>query len=123
MEGVSIIGTQTIKEWELRFANMEQMLLSLIKCSKEANSSNLQSGVPGFISIATAAKKYDLSRTTIYNKINLFVKSKGRDIDRLQTGTLNKVSEIELLEALRIKGEVPEVFKKKKKRDRIIVIR
>lgn len=112
MEGVSIIGTQIIKDWELRFANMEQMLLSLIKSNKEGSSPNSQSSVPGFISIANAAKKYDLSRTTIYNKINLFIKAKGRDIDRLQTGNLNKVNETELLEALRIKGETPTIFKK-----------
>lgn len=114
MEGVSIIETDKIKTWELRLTNMEQMLLMLVK-SIQNTQPELKSNIPDFISISKAAKKYNLSRTTLYNKIKLFCKLKGRDIDRLQTGNINKVNEAELIEAIRIKGDIPLVFQVKRK--------
>jgi len=114
MEGVSIIESGKIKNWELRLENIEQMLLILIKSNKDYQQEKSQGNVPDFISISKASKKYDLSRTTLYNKIKLYSKVKGRDIDRLQTGSICKVNEIELIEAIRIKSEVPVVFSKKK---------
>lgn len=113
MEGVSIIETQKLSAWEHRLENIEQMLLTLIKVVKDGQPGSLNNNIPDFISISEASKKYKLSRTSIYNKINLFCKLKGRDIDRLQTGAINRVNEVELIEAIKIKGEIPKVFRRK----------
>ncbi len=114
MEGITIMETAAIKGLELRIANMEQMILELIKYTKSALPGTLQSSVPGYITVAEAAKKYKFSKTTIHNRINLFKKVKGRELDRLQTGTLKQVNEIELLEALKLPVEIPLIFKRKK---------
>lgn len=113
MDGVSLIEGQTLKHWEERLANIEQNQLALLKLIKEVAQPTLKSSIPDFITIEDAAKKYNTSKTTIYNKIRLFVKKVGREIDRLQMGTHNLVNEVELLEALRIKTPVPEIFKQK----------
>lgn len=115
MEGVSIIETQTILTWEKRFINMENLLMELLRLNKQAVPNNLQHSVPDFITIENAAKNYNTSKTTIYTKIKLFEKLKGKKIDRIQIGTFNLVNEVELLEAMRIKTPIPELFKLKKK--------
>lgn len=114
MEGVSIIETQTILTWEKRFINMENLLMELLKLNKQIVPGNLQHSIPDFITIENAAKNYHTSKTTIYTKIKLFEKLTGRKIDRMQIGTFNLVNEVELLEAMRIKTPVPELFKIKK---------
>lgn len=113
MEGVSIIEGQTLKQWEQRLFGIEQAQMALIKLVQQIVPVQQQSSVPDFISVENASKKYNISKTTIYNKINLFSKQKGREIDRLQMGTFNLVNEVELLEALRIKSPVPVIFKSK----------
>jgi len=117
MEGVSIVETNALQDLVLRIANMEKMLMELIRFNKEAIPGNFNNSVPGFITVQEAAKKYKFSKTTIHNRINLFKKVKGREIDRLQTGTQKQVNEVELLEAFRMPTEVPLVFKMKKKSD------
>jgi hypothetical protein len=112
MEGVSIIETNTLQDLVLRITNMEKMLMELIRFSKEIVPTNQNTSVPGFITVQEAAKKYHFSKTTIHNRINLFKKVKGREIDRLQTGTQKQVNEVELLEALRLKSPIPIVFMK-----------
>lgn len=114
MEGVSIIETSSLQDLVLRITNMEKMLMELIKFSKESNLSSFQGSVPGFITVQEAARKYKFSKTTIHNRINLFKKVKGREIDRLQTGTQKQVNEVELLEAFRIPVEIPSIFRKKR---------
>lgn len=113
MDGVSLIEGQTLKHWEERLANIEQNQLALIKLIKEVAQPSQKSAIPDFITIEDAAKKYNTSKTTIYNKIKLFVKKVGREIDRLQMGTHNLVNEVELLQALRIKTPIPEIFEQK----------
>jgi hypothetical protein len=113
MEGVSIIEGQTLKQWERRLEGIEQTQLALIKLIRQIIPAQQQSSVPDFISVENAAKKYNVSKTTIHNKINLFSKVKGRSIDRLQMGSFNLVNEVELLEALRLKGPTPGIFKTK----------
>ncbi len=113
MEGVSIIETDALKDLVLRISNMEKMLMELIKFNKDALHGNMTNNVPGFITIKDAAKKYHFSKTTIHNRINLFKKLKGREIDRLQTGNEKQVNEVELLEALRLTVDIPFIFKKK----------
>lgn len=113
MDGVSLIEGQTLKHWEERLANIEQNQLAILKLIKEVAQPTQKSSIPDFITIEDAAKKYNTSKTTIYNKIRLFDKKVGREIDRLQMGTHNLVNEVELLEALRIKTPVPEIFKQK----------
>lgn len=115
MEGISLIEGETLKHWEQRLANIEQNQLAIMKLIKEVAKESPQSSIPDFITIEDAAKKYNTSKTTIYNKIKLFVKQIGREIDRLQMGTYNLVNEVELLEALRLKTPTPEIFKQKMK--------
>ena len=117
MEGLSIIETSALQDLVLRIANMEKMLMELIRFSKDTIPGNIISNVPGFITVKEAAKKYHFSKTTIHNRINLFKKIKGREIDRLQTGNEKQVNEIELMEAFRFPVEVPLIFRKKKKAD------
>lgn len=105
-----------MKQWEQRLHTIEQAQMALINMVKQILPVQQQSSVPDFISVENASKKYNISKTTIYNKINLFNKEKGREIDRLQMGTFNLVNEVELLEALRIKNPVPLVFSNKKSR-------
>lgn len=114
MEGVSIIEGQTLKQWEQRLLGIEQAQLALIKLVQQILPAKIQSSVPDFITVENAAKKYNVSKTTIHNKINLFNKLKGRTIDRLQMGTFNMVNEVELLEALRIKSPTPIIFTRRK---------
>jgi hypothetical protein len=113
MEGVSIIETNALQDLVLRIANMEKMLMELIRFNKEVLPGNMNSSVPGFITVKNAAKKYHFSKTSIHNRINLFKKIKGREIDRLQTGNEKQVNEVELLEAFRLPVEVPLIFKRK----------
>jgi biotin operon repressor len=76
------------------------------------NPISQQSNLPGFISIADAAKKYKTSRVNINNKIKEFKKKKGREIDRLQSGSYKLINEGELQEALRFSRPMQEVFLK-----------
>ena len=115
MEGVSLIEGQTLKQWELRLINIEQNQLAILKKIDQLNPLTPQNSVPDFISVENAAKKYNVSKQTIYNKIKLYALNKGRAIDRLQIGGSNLVNEIELLEAWRLKSDVPLIFRKKKK--------
>ena len=100
MEGISLIEGQTLKHWEQRLLNIEQNQLAILKKIDQLNPVANQSSVPDFITIENAAKKFNVSKQTIYNKIKLFDASKGRGIDRLQVGTSKLVNEIELLEAM-----------------------
>lgn len=70
MEGVSIIEGQTLKHWEQRLTNIEQNQLALMKLMQQMAPTQTQSSVPDFITAENAAKKYNVSKTTIYNKIN-----------------------------------------------------
>jgi hypothetical protein len=117
MDGVSLIEGQTLKHWEQRLVNIEQNQLAILKRIDQLNPTLSQSSVPDFISVENAAKKYNVSRQTIYNKIKLFNKFKGRSIDRLQMGSANLVNEIELLEALRFKTPIPPIFNKKQPKE------
>lgn len=117
MEGVSIIEGQTLKQWEQRLLNIEQNQLAILKRIDQLNPINTQSSVPDFISVEIAAKKYNVSKQTIYNKIKLFLKFKGRSIDRLQMGSTNLVNEVELLEALRYKTPIPIIFSKRNSKE------
>jgi hypothetical protein len=105
---------QTLKHWEQRLANIEQNQLAILKVIQQLNPFKMASTVPDFISIGNAAKKYQTTRGTIYTKIKLFESAKGREIDRLRKGAFNLVNEFELLEAMRLKSPIPEIFKKKK---------
>ena len=104
MEGIILIEGQIFKSWDSRFTNMEQLILSLAKKLDKINPSVSQSNVPDFISIEDASKKYKISRVTINNKIKLFQKIKKKEIDRLQSGNYYLINEVELQEAIRIKG-------------------
>lgn len=114
MEGVSIIEGQTLKHWERRLNCIEQNQMALMKLVQQLVPVQSYSSVPDYITVENAAKKYSVSKTTIYNKINLFHGKKGRDIDRLQSGAFNLVNEVELLEALRMKSPAPVFFKRQK---------
>ncbi|MCC6372961.1 MAG: hypothetical protein IT236_18305 [Bacteroidia bacterium] len=114
MEGITLIEGETLKHWEQRLLNIEQNQLAILKKIDQLNPSSNLNSVPDFISVENAAKKYNVSKQTIYNKINLFYKYKGRTIDRLQMGSSNLVNEIELLEAIRFKTPVPLIFTKNK---------
>lgn len=114
MEGLAIIEGKELAALKERLTNIEQNQLAIIKLVQQLVPAPSYNAVPDFISAENAAKKYKVSKTTIYNKINLFNKSKGREIDRLQSGSYNLVNEIELLEALRMKSPAPTFFKKNK---------
>lgn len=104
MEGLSIIESNTLKEWRDQINTLQQNQLLLIKMVKDLLPPLKHSSVPDFISIADACVKYHLSRVTINNKIKLFQKLKKRKIDRIQSGYFNLINEGELQEAIRIKG-------------------
>ncbi len=115
MENLTILEGETLRQWEKRLTSIELNLLTVIKTLNNLSPfNNSKSSVPDFISIEDAAIKYNTSKTTIHNKINLFFKVKGREIDRLQKGPFNLVNEIELLEAMRISSPTPSAFKKKR---------
>ena len=105
MEGVILIEGQTLKHWEIRLNNMEQLLLELIKMTRLKMPQLPQSNVTDYISIADACKKYHLSRVAISNKIRQFKKAKNREIDRMQSGRFYLVNEVELQEAISLKTE------------------
>jgi hypothetical protein len=104
MEGLSIIESQTLKEWKERLFSLEQNQLFLIKLVQQLMPPLKHSSIPDFISIADACEKYHLSRVSINNKIKLFKKEKKREIDRMQSGNYYLINEAELQEAIRIKG-------------------
>jgi hypothetical protein len=104
MEGLTIIEGKTLEHWDLRFANLEQAVLSLAKMVKQLLPALPTHSVPDFIAISDACKKYHISRQTINNKIKLFKKLRKRDIDRLQSGNFFLINEAELQEAIRLKG-------------------
>lgn len=114
MEGLSIIEDRALKSWEARLSNIEQHLLGLMKKISEILPPAKQSNIPDFISIADATTKYHISRVTINNKIRLFKKAKGREIDRIQSGNFNLINEAELQEAIRLKSTFLLIRKSKK---------
>src|SRR5215208_7137895 len=103
MEGISLIETKALQSIFQRLENIEQSQLALMK-ALQLISNTSQSNVPEFISIQDACVKYHVSHVTINNKIKLFKEVKKRKIDRLQSGGFHLINEIELQEALRIKG-------------------
>lgn len=62
------------------------------------------------LSIKDACIKYHVSQLTINNKINLFKTVMNREIDRLQSSGFYLINELELQEALRIKGDCPKLL-------------
>lgn len=112
MEGIALIeGKELVwlKQQVLCLQKQNEVLIQLIK---EIIPVKTQSSVPDFISIREACKKYKVSHTTINNKINAFSRAKGRMIDRIRSGAFYLINEIELQEALRIKGQCPKAFAK-----------
>jgi hypothetical protein len=114
MGGITIIQSQTLKIWEQKLINIEQNQLAKMKLIQQNLIGHIQSNFPDFTSIIKAAKKFNISRATIHNKIKLFENLKGRKINRLQMGSSNLDNEIELLEALRIITPTPVIFQTKK---------
>lgn len=112
MEGLAIIEGKVLETLKLRLENIEQTQLAIIKLLQNLMPAPAQSSVPGFISINDACEKYHVSHVTINKKIKLFNSLKGRKIDRLQSGSFNLINELELQEALRIKGAIPQAFLK-----------
>ena len=112
MDGLSIIEGQTLRKWEQRLSNIEQNQLAIMKLVQLLMPPLTQSSIPDFISIVDASKKYHVSKVTINNKIKLFEKMNGREIDRLQSGKFYLINEAELQNALRIKSHFKDLFKK-----------
>lgn len=112
MEGLSIIEGQTLRKWEQRLLSIEQNQLAIMKLIQLLMPPTKQSSIPDFISIFDACKKYHVSKVTINNKIKLFEKMNDREIDRLQSGKFYLINEAELQNALRIKTQFENIFKK-----------
>ena len=113
MEGIALIEGKELawlKQQVLCLQKQNEVLIQLIK---EIIPVKSQSSVPDFISIQDACKKYKVSHTTINNKIKAFSVVKGREIDRLRSGTHFLINEVELQEALRLKGSLPTNFQTK----------
>ncbi len=112
MDGLSIIEGQTLRKWEQRLLSIEQNQLAIMKLIQLLMPPTSQSNIPDFISIADASKKYHVSKVTINNKIKLFEKMNAREIDRLQSGKFYLINEAELQNALRLKSQFENIFKK-----------
>lgn len=109
MEGVTIIEGKELVWIKEQIIAIQQQNLTIIKQLQKLNPISKQSNVPDFISIQDACKKYHVSHVTINNKIKLFKLLKSRTIDRLRSGEYYLINEIELQEALRIKGSYRKV--------------
>ena len=105
MEGIVIMEGQILQNWQERLNSLEQNQLGIMKLIQQLMPKTSQSNVPDYISISDASKKYHLSRVTINNKINAYKKLKNREIDRLQSGNFYLINELELQEAIKIKGQ------------------
>jgi hypothetical protein len=112
MEGLSIIEGKELQHLKERLINIEQTQLAVIKLIQQLVPSPIQNNVPGFISIQDACEKYKTSHVNINNKIKQFRIIRGREIDRLQSGSYKLINEAELQEALRLKRTLTVVFKK-----------
>lgn len=112
MEGLAIIEGKVLETLKQRLENIEQTQLAIIKLIKDIMPPTMQGNVPGFISISDACEKYHVSHVTINNKVKLFKALKGRTIDRIRAGNYSLINELELQEALRIKGAMPKAFLK-----------
>lgn len=110
MEGVALIEGKVLSGIVQRLENIEQNQLAIMKLLQNLMPPVHQSSVPDFISIKDACIKYHVSHVTINNKIKLFNTMKHREIDRLQSGGFYLINELELQEALRIKGECPKLL-------------
>ncbi len=109
VEGVTIIEGKELVWIKEQIIAIQQQNLTIIKQLQKLNPISKQSNVPDFISIQDACKKYHVSHVTINNKIKLFKLLKSRTIDRLRSGEYYLINEIELQEALRIKGSYRKV--------------
>lgn len=116
MEGLAIIEGKALAELKQRLENIEQGQLAIIKLIQDLMPPAMQGNVIGFILITDACKKYHVSHVTINNKIKLFNALNGRKIDRLREGNYHLINEVELQEALRIKGIMPRLLLKSLKK-------
>ena len=112
MNSFSIVG---IDQKELiwmkeQIINIQQQNLSLMKQVQQLLPAPTQSSVPDFISIKDACEKYHISHQTIHKKLKMFKDAKGREIDRMQSGAYSLINEVELQEAIRIKGSYRESY-------------
>jgi|GEM_PF-6125293 len=114
MEGVSLIEGKALQGIVQRLENIERNQLAIMKQLQDLMPRTLQSNVPEFISIQDACEKYHISHVTINNKINLYKQVKNREIDRLQAGGYYLINEVELQEAIRIKGTYSKVINSNK---------
>ncbi len=110
MEGVTLIEGKVLFGIVQRLENIEQNQLAIMKLLQNLMPPIHQSNVPDFISIKDACVKYHVSHVTINNKINLFKTLNNREIDRLQSGGFYLINEVELQEALRIKGDYTKLL-------------
>jgi hypothetical protein len=112
LEGVVLIEGKELAWLKDQLINLQQQNLVLQQYVRQLLPKLSQSSVPDFISIRDACKKYKVSHTTINNKIKAFSLAKGRTIDRIRSGAFYLINEVELQEALRIKGQCPKAFTK-----------
>ena len=114
MESLSLIEGKSLDEWRSLLHTILANQISLMKEIRNLNPLQKYNNIPDYISVENAAKKYGFSRTTIHNKINLFFKIKGKEIDRIQRGASRLINELELLEAFKMESPIPLIFRKKK---------
>jgi hypothetical protein len=112
MQVISLIEGKELDHIKKRLEAIEQNQLALIKLVQQLTPVVNQSAIPGFISIQDACQKYKTSHVNINNKIKQFKLMKGREIDRLQSGTFKLINESELQEALRLKRALTVAFRK-----------
>jgi hypothetical protein len=113
MEGLAIIEGKELKHLKERLLNIEQNQLAILKKLEGLFPVPKQSSVPEYISIDNAKKKYHVSHVTINSKLRLFEKVYQRKIDRLRSGPYFLINELELQQALRLKAEIPALFRTK----------
>ena len=114
MEGLAIIEGKELRHITERITNIEQNQLAIMKKLESLFPSLKPSNVPDYISIQDACAKYKTSHVNLNNKMKLFKKKNGREVDRLMSGKYKLINEVELQKALKLKLENPLLFFKKK---------
>lgn len=112
MNGIILLEGKELQALKSRLENIEQNQLAIMKLIQQLIPVQQNTGIPGYISIQDACERYKTSHVNINNKIKQFKLVKGREIDRLQSGTFKLINEAELQEALRLKRTLTVAFKK-----------